>query len=1289
MIRLSLWLALVGCGGTGESPAVKDTDIAVDTGASPLDTDDPSADTEEAETDGTDTDERDSDRTTDPEEDSDAASDSDSSLDSGDVDPLDTDVSPDTGPGDWYLPAACDRPVAVDPAEAWVAPDRLRPFQRQAGTGLGPFEWSVDALPSGGMFSTVSGRYISGSRVGVDDRFRLRDLGCEAESLVTVHVVPEFVVPVTRAALDPGAVLEVPVEGGSGSVACVLAAGAAGTVETLRSPAGNACRYTASSSSGSARLTVRDEKSGEYADIAITVAPSTGLQVYGMTRLVPIGVPLAVEPLTGSGSLAIRVESGPALIRSDGTVMMTGAGTAELTVRDRYVVGSSIPMTFRSMVALPMPDQPPYGPPGDASSAYPGAVLPLGDVDGDGDEEVAVGLPRFTGQLSWSGVVGVWSGMAADPDLWIEFDVENGGFGQSLAVGDFDGDGARELAVGAPAVNANGGEVYALPLDVPDPLAAAERVATGVVGDFLGRSLTACDFNGDGFDDLAVGAPGVDSGPAVNIGAVRVFLGSEDGLLSEPLSRLGAFSRGAVPVTGATLGTTLASGDFDGDGVCDLAAGAPAATAAVEGDTTGGDGLVAVYLGSDDPSKPALAADPWRVWMARESQGSAGWGNALAAGDLDRDGIDDLFVGTMALSRDTLSNAGAVRALLSSSSLDDVPAVDGVYDLAVASDLVWRGTTTSEFLGCALAVAEVTNDDQLELVISACGGNREQGELSGVVRMFSADDLLDRLEASPVRPVDVSTVRPRFRNLGPPVPPGTTKYPFFGRALAIQPDSGDDGMPDLVATAVLDTAHGPGMGSVWRVQPAADHVTGAHRFELQPIGFPFSDAGIGGPGTFALSGGGSPMVVVGGPRMFVASAGDVAGQAWTVLDGAASVSSVWKGYPGHNLSDQFGVGIGVIRDFDGDGQEDAVVVARQDSIPAASTLAAAPYLVVAPCAAPAAAGGAGAAYGYAFGADSPSFVAYGASAPLGASAIFVPGNADGTGPDDFWLASSAAGRAERFSGTPLADRSRIQVLCRSAAVVGVNDSQFATSFAPLGDLDGDGCAEGAFGAPAEDGTAAETDRGSVRLVWGSGPACARAEPAVTTIVGSRANARFGSSLAAGDADGDGWLDLGVGAPGMASTDGKVRGAFYLIAGAWLRDPARYRDALVSGGVPTNTGRYYAAGTPLRWGPDIVVGTSTFPASIAIAPEPGSGKAVIWLGSPSSAGGAGRLEGFTYAPATGLSTVPRIVAVPWPGSREGLGGGVVVRGEHVLIGAANADRVLPYGRDVGVVYRSRW
>jgi hypothetical protein len=160
--------------------------------------------------------------------------------------------------------------------------------------------------------------------------------------------------------------------------------------------------------------------------------------------------------------------------------------------------------------------------------------------------------------------------------------VESGdGFGTALAAGDFDGDGYDDLGVGVPGERVNGhggaGEVDVLRGTSAGLSTTGRRDFTqgGAIGespggsDHLGAALAAGDFDGDGFDDLIAGAPGENHRGATNAGVFHVFFVTADGVAVER-DRLQAQR---TSETGNHYAASLTVLDIDGDGRDDIVAG--------------------------------------------------------------------------------------------------------------------------------------------------------------------------------------------------------------------------------------------------------------------------------------------------------------------------------------------------------------------------------------------------------------------------------------------------------------------------------------------------------------------------------------------------------------------------------------------------------------------------------------------------------------------------------------------------------------------------------------------
>lgn len=221
-------------------------------------------------------------------------------------------------------------------------------------------------------------------------------------------------------------------------------------------------------------------------------------------------------------------------------------------------------------------------------------------------------------------------------------------------------------------------------------------------------SEKSSDFNGDGYDDLAIGIPGKDIINIENAGAVRILYGGPSGLSSNGTSLL---RRGngipGSPITSERLGETLAVGDFNGDGFADLAIGAPLAT--VSGGDTGGAGNLSIIYGTS--SGLGTRSDSFEPNAERVS-----YAKALIAGDFNNDGFDELAVGVPRTGNNQSRNQGTVVIYLGSS--------DGLvepFDQRITRSALGHGTQKEEMMGSALTAGDFNRDGFMDLAIGASG----------------------------------------------------------------------------------------------------------------------------------------------------------------------------------------------------------------------------------------------------------------------------------------------------------------------------------------------------------------------------------------------------------------------------------------------------------------------------------------------------------------------------------------------------------------------------------------
>ena len=200
------------------------------------------------------------------------------------------------------------------------------------------------------------------------------------------------------------------------------------------------------------------------------------------------------------------------------------------------------------------------------------------DINGDGVYDIILGAPGDPSGAADGGAVYLWTHppvgevRSEDADLQLNGTVVAGRAGAAVAgLADQDGDGMDDLLVGAPGTSAGRGRAYLLcdPLRKTDLWGAAATVEGEAPGDQLGETLAAIgDLSGEGEASFAVGAPKVAEGA----GAVWIFSGGLAGAV--PLSAARATLSGAA--AGDAVGSSLAGvGDVDSDGHDDLLIGAP------------------------------------------------------------------------------------------------------------------------------------------------------------------------------------------------------------------------------------------------------------------------------------------------------------------------------------------------------------------------------------------------------------------------------------------------------------------------------------------------------------------------------------------------------------------------------------------------------------------------------------------------------------------------------------------------------------------------------------------
>jgi len=465
----------------------------------------------------------------------------------------------------------------------------------------------------------------------------------------------------------------------------------------------------------------------------------------------------------------------------------------------------------------------------DADDRSGTSVSSAGDINGDGFDDIIIGASHADPNGSRSGESYVVFGQAGSFGASLDLSALNGsnGFvingidggdysGRSVSsAGDINGDGFDDIIIGAYGADPNGGrsgESYVVfgqaggfgaSLDLTALNGSNGFVLNGIGGfDFSGRSVSSAgDINGDGFDDILIGANNGDPN-GENSGESYVVFGQADGFgASFDLSTLdgtNGFVINGIERYDYSGNSVSSAGDINGDGFDDILIGA--------GDANVQSGQTYVVFGQattfgSSLNLSALNGNNGFVINGVDIADFSGW-SVSSAGDINGDGFDDILIGSADL--DGLGDGYVVFGQAGGFAASfELSALNGTNGFTIINT-----TDVNSYSGVSVSSAGDINGDGFDDILIGAQGAGSSGE--SYVVFGQASGFVASLDLSTLDGINGFVVK------------GIDDGDFSGRVVSSAGDINSDGFDDILIAAERGDPNGNDSGESYVIYGSAE-----------------------------------------------------------------------------------------------------------------------------------------------------------------------------------------------------------------------------------------------------------------------------------------------------------------------------------------------------------------------------------------------------------------------------------------------------------------------------------